>query len=328
MRIAFVGKGGSGKTTLAYLFTEYLSLQNHDVIAIDADINMNFGQHLRVDMQKVKNISDSENTKQIKDFLKGDGKRMVADSAFRKTTPPTRSSQFFVPHKKDDFIRSNFATKTYLNGVEFMRVGTYVAEGIGTTCYHTNLTVLENILSHGIDTNTDIVVDMVAGTDAFSNTLHFQFDLLVLVLEPNKNAVEVYNLYKNLSEKAGMWNKVVIVGNKVFDQDDLDFLEKNIDKDKFIGYIGYSKYLKDAERDEKQNISLKDLEKENQETIHKIYGIYSKIEPSFKERYDYIVSLHRTYIKKDFITERYGDISLQIDEGFDIDKVVVEYGKI
>jgi CO dehydrogenase maturation factor len=42
VRIAFVGKGGSGKTTLSALFTRYLADQGPPVIAIDADIN----QHL------------------------------------------------------------------------------------------------------------------------------------------------------------------------------------------------------------------------------------------------------------------------------------------
>ena len=44
MRIAFVGKGGSGKTTTAAVFSRYLAAQGRPVVAIDADIN----QHLAV----------------------------------------------------------------------------------------------------------------------------------------------------------------------------------------------------------------------------------------------------------------------------------------
>jgi cellulose biosynthesis protein BcsQ len=42
MKIAFAGKGGSGKTTLSSLFVRHLAAQGLPVVAIDADIN----QHL------------------------------------------------------------------------------------------------------------------------------------------------------------------------------------------------------------------------------------------------------------------------------------------
>jgi CO dehydrogenase nickel-insertion accessory protein CooC1 len=42
VRIAFTGKGGSGKTTLSSLFIRHLAGQGLPVVAIDADIN----QHL------------------------------------------------------------------------------------------------------------------------------------------------------------------------------------------------------------------------------------------------------------------------------------------
>ena len=39
MRIAFVGKGGSGKTTAAALFSRHLATGGAPVLAVDADIN-------------------------------------------------------------------------------------------------------------------------------------------------------------------------------------------------------------------------------------------------------------------------------------------------
>jgi CO dehydrogenase maturation factor len=49
MRIAFVGKGGSGKTTLSALFAQWLSREGVPVLAIDADINQHLGVALGLD---------------------------------------------------------------------------------------------------------------------------------------------------------------------------------------------------------------------------------------------------------------------------------------
>lgn len=46
MRVAFVDKGGSGKTTVAALFTRRLAGAGAPVLAVDADINQHLGEAL------------------------------------------------------------------------------------------------------------------------------------------------------------------------------------------------------------------------------------------------------------------------------------------
>jgi CO dehydrogenase maturation factor len=49
VKIAFVGKGGSGKTTLSALFARHLAASGAPVVAIDADINQHLGVALGLD---------------------------------------------------------------------------------------------------------------------------------------------------------------------------------------------------------------------------------------------------------------------------------------
>lgn len=92
MRIAIVGKGGSGKTTVAALFASYLAQNGKRPLIIDADINIHQpALHLEnEEFDKTKWLSDAKNTTFIKTYLQGQNTRISSLGAFRKTTPPAR----------------------------------------------------------------------------------------------------------------------------------------------------------------------------------------------------------------------------------------------
>jgi CO dehydrogenase maturation factor len=94
VRIAFVGKGGSGKTTLAALFTRHLVAQGLPAIAIDADINQHLGPALGLDNAVAATIPAlGADLTWIKDHLRGDNPRIPSAEAMIKTTPPGRGSR-------------------------------------------------------------------------------------------------------------------------------------------------------------------------------------------------------------------------------------------
>src|SRR5258708_6211098 len=89
MRVAFAGKGGSGKTTLSSLFIRYLAAQGLPVVAIDADINQHLAEALGAGQDPP---ALGAHLMQIKDYLRGSNPRIASAAAMVKTTPPGRGS--------------------------------------------------------------------------------------------------------------------------------------------------------------------------------------------------------------------------------------------
>ncbi len=150
MKIAFVGKGGSGKTTLSALFAEYVKQQNKVVAVFDADLNIHMPELLGFDVIPVsKHLSHPDVVKNIKKQLLGKRTDIAKLGAFRKTTPPSSKSNLIILKNIENSPIKDYFVKD--NNLYLFAVGTYDEEEIGASCYHNNLAIFENILSHLID---------------------------------------------------------------------------------------------------------------------------------------------------------------------------------
>ena len=312
MRTAFVGKGGSGKSTLAALFIDYLKEREEQFLAVDADINQHLAELIDAEFKEKLAISKAENSKKVREYVKGDNPLIEDQSNVVKSTPPGTGSNL-VKLEEENKILKGLATQYGDNW--FMHIGTYEKEGIGASCYHTSLTSFENILSHlKLEEDEWLVSDMVAGTDAFANTLHAQFDLIVLVVEPTPEGVKVYEQYKELSEEAGVFENVALVGNKVDCRHDREYLEENIDSE-ILGYLPRKSEIKMA-RQQHNSVGLELLNSEEQEVFKKIAESTEnrKVEPD--ERLEKIKEIHRKVSEQQYIKDACGDVKTQIDEEF------------
>ena len=321
MRIAFVGKGGSGKTTLSALFSLYVKQKGIPLVVVDADINMHLPELLgiREDFPKEMHLSHPDAVIAIKTHLKGANFRIKELAQFRKTTPPAKESTLIYPNNPNDTIINSYSKKN--GNLSLMLVGTYDTEDIGASCYHNNLSIFENILSHTADTNEIIVSDMVAGVDAFANTLHAQFDLLVLVVEPTRRGLEVFEQYKELAIEAGVYKNLFVIGNKVQNTHDAEFIQNRIPKEKLIGFLQESQYLRTKDQ-EGGGLDTSKLEPENIQLLETTYEKLKNHADNHADRLKTIWNLHRIYVSQDFIKERFGDLTDQIDENFDMQEQI------
>ncbi|HZG89601.1 MAG TPA: AAA family ATPase [Pseudonocardia sp.] len=241
MRIAFVGKGGSGKTTTAALFSRYLAEQGCRVLAVDADINQHLGQALGHDGPPPRALA--ADLPWLKDHLRGTNPRITSAATMIKTTPPGEGSRLVDLDPEGELLRRFSATA---GGVRHLVTGEFDEADVGVSCYHSKTGAVELWLNHLVDGPGEyVVVDMTAGADAFASGLFTRFDLTVLVSEPTRRGVGVYRQYAEHAAAHGVALRVL--GNKVTGPDDVAYLREQVG-DALLGWLGHSAWVTAAER--------------------------------------------------------------------------------
>jgi CO dehydrogenase maturation factor len=264
MRIAFCGKGGSGKTTVASLFTRHLLENGRSVIAIDADINQTLGTALALPDAAVAALPAlGSETIFLKDHVRGSNPLLPSADLVMKTTPPGPGSRMVTPSAGDPV----FQHYAYIDkDLTFLKVGGFDSGDIGTQCFHAKTGAVELLLNHlqdGVDDT--VVVDMTAGADAFASGLFTRFDLTVLMVEPTLQSVSAYRQYVDYARDYGL--RIIAAGNKVDDAADLDFLNRELG-DALLGVFMQSRFVKQRDKGIQQPIAA--LEPENAMMLAKL----------------------------------------------------------
>ncbi|GAQ55311.1 ATP-binding protein [Streptomyces acidiscabies] len=248
MKIAFVGKGGSGKTTLSSLFVRHLAALGAPVIAVDADINQHLGPALGLDEDQAAALPAlGEHLPLIKDYLRGDNPRIASAETMIKTTPPGEGSRL-LRVCEDNPVYEKCARSVELDGgaVRLMVTGQFTDADLGVACYHSKTGAVELCLNHLVDGPGEyVVVDMTAGSDSFASGMFTRFDITFLVAEPTRKGVSVYRQYKEYARDFGVELKVV--GNKVQGPDDVDFLRAEAGDDLLVT-VGHSDWVRAMEK--------------------------------------------------------------------------------
>lgn len=311
MKIAFVGKGGSGKTTVSSLFTQHVSY-SQSVLGIDADINMHMAELFGQPYDQDTVISEKRPSDIIRTYLRGKNERITSNEQFKKSTPPGAGSNLIDIANSNDWFMNRY-TKPVSKNLSIAVVGTYSEEGIGSSCYHNNLAILENILSHTTDAGL-LVVDMVAGTDAFASTLFAQFDALFFVAEPTTRSLAVYRQYEALARKSGVLDRLFVVANKVEDEEDFEFIRSEVGS-KLISSLSRSKHILRIDKGEGV-IDASALDERDRLALQAVLRTAQKNTMRAQGRLPLLWDLHKVYVDQSYVKDRFGDLSTQIDTSF------------
>ncbi|RMD77659.1 hypothetical protein D6810_00365 [Candidatus Dojkabacteria bacterium] len=284
MRIAFVGKGGSGKTTLCALFTLFLEQKKmKNIYVVDADLNKNLATQLGLDTNNVAKLGEPENQKSIRLWLMGNRTDVPQNDLkyFKKTTPPRFGSNVI---RISEIGSISILSKYFVgNTFKLAEIGEYDKSLVAKNCYHGSLSILENILSHLDDRQGWFIADMVAGTDTFVGALFAQFDFIFIVAEPTRNSREVVNQFEKLALATDTINIFKVIANKIENQSDVDYIQSFSKNFELVCRFEKSKYIKEAEKTDSK-FEINKLEKNNLEEFEKLLSYLSKkaIDPNYR----------------------------------------------
>ena len=212
MKIAVAGKGGVGKTFISGTLARLLARDGYNVLAVDADPNINTASSLGIPSdvaEKIVPLSDNEELIREKTGV-APGKSY--GQMFRLT--PTVSD-----------IVDKFGV-VGPDGVQLLVMGTVKDGGSGCMCPSNAL--LRVLVQHLLIQREDILVmDMVAGLEHLGRGTARRMDAMLVVVEPRMKSVDTIKRILKLAEDIEV-REVLAVGNKIGSEREKRFVEEKM----------------------------------------------------------------------------------------------------
>ena len=230
MKIAITGKGGVGKTTFSSMIARMFADEGFRVVAVDADPDANLALALGFPREVYESIEPISEMK-----------KLVSE---RTATSEGTFNKMFKLNPKVHDIPQKYCKEH--NGVGLLTLGSVDTGGSGCVCPEHVL--LKRLCSHLILQNNDVVVmDMEAGIEHLGRGTAQGVDAFIVVVEPGERSLQTYRKVKKLGNDIGV-KKVYVVGNKMRDEDDIEFIKSNLEDGESLGFIHYNQQVIDSDR--------------------------------------------------------------------------------
>ncbi len=226
-KIAIGGKGGVGKTTVSAIFSQLFAEAGYDVLAIDADPDVNLASAFGIPLEQ-----------SPQPLIKM--KELIAERT--GTGKDTLGAYFKLNPKVSDLPQEYWIEA---KGLKLLVLGAITQAGGGCACPEG--TFLKALLTHTILQREEVVmVDLAAGLEFMGRASIQGIDALVLVVEPGSRSIETANNMAQMARKLGI-GCVGAIANKVVDAVQAEAIESQLSDAALLGILGYSRPLQEAD---------------------------------------------------------------------------------
>ena len=219
MKLAIVGKGGVGKTTLSAALARRLSARRLPVVAVDADPDGNLASALGVTEE-----SAPTPIAQMRDLI-----------LERTDAKDEGAGLIFKLNPKVDDLPERFSVDA--DGVRLLVLGTVESGGKGCMCPET--AVLKALMQHLLlRVEDNVILDMEAGLEHMGRASAKGVDALIAVVEPGMRSVQTAKRIVSLGEDIGICPTFIVV-NKIHRPRQSATVEAALGEQTILGTIPY-----------------------------------------------------------------------------------------
>jgi CO dehydrogenase maturation factor len=219
LKIAISGKGGTGKTTLTALLAQTYADRGREVLAVDSDPSpclanaLAFPDELLAELQPIA--------------------KMEVLIEERTGAKPGAAAGFFTLNPRVDDLPDRFSAMH--DGVRLLEMGSVESGGGGCICPESAM--LKTLFTHLLFRKDEVLLmDMYAGVEHLGRATVGFVDTMLVVVEPTRRSLTTAKQIKKLAEDIGL-TRLWLVGNRIRNQEDASFLEKEAGDLPVLGYL-------------------------------------------------------------------------------------------
>lgn len=229
MRIATVGKGGSGKTTIAGTLARIFAADGRRILAIDGDPNPNLALMLGMAPDAANKLGFIP-TSVIKRVDNSDG---------------TFNLELALP--QDDLLQRY--AQTAASNVDLIVMGRPTHGTAGTGCMCMSHRTVRELIAHLTNIRDHTITDMEAGLEHLKRGTARHVDMMLIVAEPYYRSLEAASRTHELAVELGI-PYVKVAANKVRGPEDRAAIESYCAQHRMeiIGWVPQDEALIAAER--------------------------------------------------------------------------------